>query len=58
MRHIRQHRSCVQEYADELAEGALKCGDVFDDNELMGFLVEDLKDEIRRSVQHHWYTHR
>ena len=29
VRRLRQHRFSVQEYADELAERGLKCGDVF-----------------------------
>ena len=44
VRRLRLHRFTVQEYADELANRAHKCGDVFDDNELMVIFVEDLKD--------------
>ena len=58
VRCLRQHRFSVQEYADKLNARARKCGDVFDDNELMGIFVEGLHEDIRRSVQHYWATHR
>ena len=58
VRRLRKHRFSVQECADELAERALKCGDVFDDNELIRIFVESLKDDIGRSVQLYWSTHR
>ena len=48
---LRHHCLSVQEYADELAERALKCGDVFDDNKLMGIFFEDLTDDIRRNIR-------
>ena len=51
VRRLRQHRFSVQEYANELVERALKCGDVFDDNELMGIFVGGLSDDIRRNVR-------
>ena len=53
VRRLRQHRFSVQEYAGELAERALKCGDVCDDNELISIFVEGLTDDIRRNVQHY-----
>lgn len=58
MHRLLQHRSNVQQYAEELTERALKCGDVSDDDELMGIFIEGLKEEIRRSVQHYWPMHR
>ena len=54
---LRQHRFSVQEYVDELVDRAVKCGDVFDDNELMKIFVEGLTDKIRLNVQHYWSAH-
>ena len=58
MRYLRQSRLGLREYANELAERALKCGDVFDDNELMRIFVEGLHENTRRSVQHYWSIYR
>ena len=58
IRRLHQNFFTVQEYADELVERALKCGDVFDDNELMEIFVEGLTDNICRKVQHCLSTHR
>ena len=58
VRRLRQHRFSIQEYADELSECALKCGDVFEGNEHMGISVEGMKSHIRRIVQHYWSTYR
>ena len=55
---VRQHRFSVREFANELDGRALKCGDVFDDDELMGIFFEGLMDDICRSVQRYWSTHR
>ena len=58
VRRLRQHFYTVQEYVDELAEKPLRYDDVFDDEELMGIFVEGFNDEIYRSMQHYWSTHR
>ena len=41
---LRQYRFTVQEHPYELAERALKYGDVFDDSELTRIFVEGLTD--------------
>ena len=50
---LRQHSFSIKEYANELTERALKCGEVFEDNELMGVFVEGVTYEIRRNIQHY-----
>ena len=52
VRRLRQHCFSVQENKYELAECTLKCGDVFDDNELMSIFVEGYTDDIRQNFQH------
>ena len=51
VRSLRYRSLTAQEYADELTEQVLKCGDVFDDYELMCTFVEDLNAEIWFSKQ-------
>ena len=58
VRDLRQYRSTVQEYADGPAERALKCGDVFDNEELIRLYVEGLNEDNLRSVQHYLSTQR
>ena len=57
MNSLRQNCSAVQECADELAELALSCADVFDDCQLLGIFIENLNKEIRLSIRQYWSTH-
>ena len=49
---MRQNRNGISDNATELAERALKFGDVFNENEITGVFVEDLLEDTSRSVQH------
>ena len=46
--HLRQYCFSDQEWADELAECALKRSNVFDDNVLVRIFIECLADDIRQ----------
>ena len=56
--HLRAHLLTVQEYVVELVEQVLRCGDVFEDNELKGIFFERLTYKTRQDNKHYWSTHR
>ena len=51
-----QHRFALLQIAGELTERALRCEDIFDDNELMGILVEKFTHKIRQNFENSWST--
>ena len=55
---MHQNGHCVREYAIELTERAMRCGEVFDDNDQIDIFVKGLYEDIFCCIQHYWSTDR